>query len=215
MPPLEVVALKVKDLESGTVFKVYPEGEKGWVTYFEGGYDSSHNLSFYIKLRNNTDSTVSANFTLYCPNYTVATITGITISAGEEWDAWAIAQIILGSLVFPVDFTVEAWISGMKTEKDVKTFTVDEGYFLWISSEQPCKVQISNAIKDQYPGKNLYIFAPDSTLSLFATPSFCHLFKNWILEWQRSGTTETKTENPVDFTLTENCSATVYFESTT
>ncbi|MHA1832902.1 MAG: hypothetical protein ACTSV7_02845 [Candidatus Baldrarchaeia archaeon] len=213
MPEVEITKITTKDVETSIIFNVYPEGEVGWVTHNRPSYDYNHNIDFSFKLRNNTDVSVMANFRLYNPYYEVATIYSIPIDAHKEF-SYEILKILNDTLIdrLPVTFTAEAWIEG--GEKHTVNFTVDEGNFLWISSQLQCRVEISGELKYQRPEEGLYIFPHDATVSLLATPPFCHVFKNWILEWKRSGASETKVQNPVEFTLTENCSATVYFEPT-
>lgn len=211
MPEVEIIKMITKDVETNTTFNVYPEGEVGWVTYFRPSYDYAHNIDLLFTLRNNTDTFVMANFRIYNP-YVEAGLYDIPIDAhGEYSDKFTniLASALIGKM--PVTFTAEAWIEG--GGKHTVNFTVDEGNFLWISSELQCRVEIiSGELKYQRPEEGLYIFPHNAPVSLHVIPPFCHLFKNWVLEWKRSGTSETKVENPVEFTLTENCSATIYFE---
>lgn len=207
MLPIEIVGVKVKDRESGVIFNVYPEGEIGWVTYHRPYYDSTHNLDYWIKIRNNTDEYVTAYWSVLDPNGNVIVTKYVGLYANQEYDEWSTTPLISNLPAFPATYTIEAWASGKEAEKHIVTFTVDEGNFLWISSNFPCEVEVIGEIRVQYPESGLYIFPHNAPVSLNAKPPFCHVFQKWIIN-----STEYY-ENPVSFSVYQNFTATVYFES--
>jgi len=204
MPEVEIIKITTKDRESGTVFNVYPEGEIGWVTYYRPSFDYDHNVDAKFTLRNNTDATIMANLRLYNPWWEVGTtIVSIPIEPHEEF-TYGINSILAGVHSLPVTYTAEAWIEG--GEKHTVNFTIDEGNFLWIDSELPCKVEISGELKYQRPEEGLYIFPHNAPVSLYATPPFCHVFKKWRIDLTDHY------ENPVSFLMEDNHTAIAYFE---
>lgn len=203
--PVEVKILdaKIRDVETGVVFNVY-EGEPAFVTY---NSDFTRELfDIYFKIKNVTDHKIEALMEFE----DIGTFS-VQLNPGEEWGGWRWLNVFLRR-VPPVELTFKAWTEGGAI--DAISFIFDHGNFLWINSELLCKVEISGDLKYQRPEEGLHIFPHNASVSLLAIPPFCHVFKNWVLEWKQSGTSETKVQNPVEFTLTENCSATVYFEPT-
>ena len=200
MPEVEIIEMRTKDVETGTVFNAYPEGEIGWVTYNER-YDYYHNIDLWFKLRNNTDASIMATFRLYNPWHEIVTLYSIPIDAHGEF-SYTIGRILDGR--FPETFTAEAWIEG--GEKHTVNFTIDEGNFLWIDSELPCKVEVSGELRFQRPEEGLYIFPHNAPVSLYAIPPFCHVFKKWRIDLTDHY------ENPVSFSMEANHTAIAYFE---
>jgi len=198
---VKIVDAKIKDVATGVIFNVY-QGEPAFVTY---NPDFTRELfDIYFKIKNVTDHKIEALMELK----DVGTFSA-QLNPGEEWGGWRWLNVFLRR-VLPVELTFKAWTEGGAV--DAISFIFDHGNFLWINSELPCKVEISGELKYQRPEEGLYIFPHNAPVSLLAIPPFCHVFKNWVLEWKESGKREGIFRNPIEFTLTENCSATVYFE---
>lgn len=220
MYPIEWTEVRVTDKRTGVTFKVYPEGELAIVSMpLEWDGD---NISITARFKNNTDHELSCDYyvhliyprekdiiigrtTIY-PD-TVVKIVNDSVFSSEydhdlKVDIYRGYNLICRCEVYPTD---------QFEEKHIIEFSIKGGCFLWLESSHPCKVELKPRLGNlllQRPEESLYIFDYATIIKLYATPPFCHVFQKWTID------NEEFYQNPVEYYIQHNVTATVYFEST-